>query len=1013
LVINQFTYVIYDNLVRAVESGLAKNTNSVGFILQTLQSDTYTDDWAFPRNSSHFTTEQISWTYYDDITGVPTNLQTELNTIFPNGQQQTRGRVVMTSSSYTGDEQNPDAISAYTYDILGNVPELYRYDRLTERWHHFEYDFDMITSNVNEMVYQRDELDEIGYRYFYDADNRLTKSQSSTDGYIWATEEKLFYYVSGMLSRKELGEDKVQGLDYAYTINGWYKGVNAVTLDENMDMGRDGLKTDDATYDTYIYSDDLNANVSRDAFGFSLHFFNDDYKAIGRANATTNQTSFLTNLPSGHSNNLYNGNIGDMVVGLTKPQQAGQAQEAMAPQWTSYRYDQLQRIRSMQSSTTLVFNGGSEHRDEHNWGALGNGYQTNYTYDGNGNILSLLRKNAAGTTIDDLTYFYAASTGATPQGTTTPGQFINNQLLHVNDGTGSTVVDYDIDNQGNNNYKYDNIGNLIKDVAEEIYDIKWRQDGKMHEVIRTAGSQKPNLEFMYDEGGTRIAKIVKPTGSTTWTYTHYVRDVSGNVIATYEQEKIATDPVILTLKEQTIYGSKRLGIIKQNIDVSRAQVQPTGIVEKAWNRERGRKNYELANHLGNVLNGVSDLKIRIGDGSGNVLYYEADVHFASDYYPFGMQMKERTFAAQEYTYGFNGQEQDGELMDGAVVFKYRIHDPRIGKFLSVDPLAPEYPWYTPYQFAGNEVISHIELEGAEPLGSIEDPDHANTNVAHNIVEVTVTASEQTGEIKEVKYAHQEYKYWGPVSWGYTSSPYNLWVGLPLLSPGYQGYVYDEEDLKMRYSIYAPAGNMGDWDAITWSLFKLEATGVFNPLTGHNYFMTYGHTLGNLILMEDYITSAADLAGGAQGGRIGPRLHASNRKFGFVGVKSSSPFSGYKPGDNTVFSGVVNTKTGKLNYAASGNTKTARGNTPDNLVGRNRGHHEVLMSIKGSYAEHVGVTMFYKGSNHIHLEFKSGSVTSRYNRIHGNGRKKPNALPKEQQIIINAVQSSFPNAKITY
>lgn len=31
----------------------------------------------------------------------------------------------------------------------------------------------------------------------------------------------------------------------------------------------------------------------------------------------------------------------------------------------------------------------------------------------------------------------------------------------------------------------------------------------------------------------------------------------------------------------------------------------------------------------------------------------------------------------------------------------RIYDPRVGKFLSVDPLAKQYPFYTPYQFAGN------------------------------------------------------------------------------------------------------------------------------------------------------------------------------------------------------------------------------------------------------------------------------------------------------------------------
>ena len=76
-------------------------------------------------------------------------------------------------------------------------------------------------------------------------------------------------------------------------------------------------------------------------------------------------------------------------------------------------------------------------------------------------------------------------------------------------------------------------------------------------------------------------------------------------------------------------------------------------------------------------------------------------------------MKERAFAAEGYRYGFNGQEQDGELMDGAVVFKYRVHDPRIGRFLSVDPLTSTYPWNSSYAFAENRVIDGIELEGLE------------------------------------------------------------------------------------------------------------------------------------------------------------------------------------------------------------------------------------------------------------------------------------------------------------
>jgi hypothetical protein len=44
-----------------------------------------------------------------------------------------------------------------------------------------------------------------------------------------------------------------------------------------------------------------------------------------------------------------------------------------------------------------------------------------------------------------------------------------------------------------------------------------------------------------------------------------------------------------------------------------------------------------------------------------------------------------------------------------------MHDPRLGRFLSIDPLSPKYPFYSPYTFSGNRVIDAIEFEGLEPL----------------------------------------------------------------------------------------------------------------------------------------------------------------------------------------------------------------------------------------------------------------------------------------------------------
>jgi len=69
-----------------------------------------------------------------------------------------------------------------------------------------------------------------------------------------------------------------------------------------------------------------------------------------------------------------------------------------------------------------------------------------------------------------------------------------------------------------------------------------------------------------------------------------------------------------------------------------------------------------------------------------------------------------------YSFGFQGQEHDDELNGASgtsYAFEYRMHDSRVGRFLSIDPLAANYPWNSPYAFAENKVIQFVELEGLE------------------------------------------------------------------------------------------------------------------------------------------------------------------------------------------------------------------------------------------------------------------------------------------------------------
>ncbi|MFH6996039.1 RHS repeat domain-containing protein [Flavobacterium sp. FlaQc-48] len=99
------------------------------------------------------------------------------------------------------------------------------------------------------------------------------------------------------------------------------------------------------------------------------------------------------------------------------------------------------------------------------------------------------------------------------------------------------------------------------------------------------------------------------------------------------------------------------------------------------------------------------------------LFYCPDVLSYSDYYPFGMQVPTRHGQSDSYRYGFQGQEKDDELKGegNSLNYTFRMHDPRIGRFLSVDPLTKSYPHNSPYAFSENRVIDGMELEGLEYL----------------------------------------------------------------------------------------------------------------------------------------------------------------------------------------------------------------------------------------------------------------------------------------------------------
>ncbi|MEA3387483.1 MAG: RHS repeat-associated core domain-containing protein, partial [Patescibacteria group bacterium] len=287
-------------------------------------------------------------------------------------------------------------------------------------------------------------------------------------------------------------------------------------------------------------------------------------------------------------------------------------------------------------------------------------------------------------------------------------------------------------------------------------------------------------------------------------------------------------------------------------------------------RQRGKRFYELTNHLGNVLSTVTDRKLPI-DLSANqqVDYFNADIAGASDYYPFGMLQLGRNFTAEEYRFGFNGKEKDDEWtgVTGATYdYGFRIYDARIGRPPSIDPLARQYPELSPYQFFHNNPIRNVDLDGAEGLpneifnaakrAGINMIKKATAYAVSKVVEMTVDyAAEKTAEkIKEKTTPAQqqeialtfefitgkgpEKRSFGPNA-PITQSLKSSNLTTEALQAFYKGYqVYqsgNRKDIPSQYRVdfnyfYPASGNTGPFKEYAkdgWTSAQFTGTAMFN------------------------------------------------------------------------------------------------------------------------------------------------------------------------------------------
>jgi len=660
-----FSYIKYDPLGRIVESG--KVQTSAITVARTRDFEGWT---SFIDNQPG--RSEITLTCYDQSYSAATNKK-----FGAAGQRNLRKRVASVLSfenttKLAGKSYN--YATHYTYDIMGNVYKLIQdYPNGIIGDKILEYDYDLQSGKVNSLSYQPGGPDQFLHRYSYDAANRLVRVETSTGGLVWETDAEYFYYRHGLLARLELGTDKVQGLDYLYTLQGFIKGINGTTTSAATDMGQDGIITPAPLGGTqtetppqsvtlfgntiYLYNTaqllgagfngpgygTMHNPVARDAFGYVLEYYDKDYMPV-KGNTCLDA---LLQKQAGTVKPLYNGNISRMYTQL---QNFGNpALQNLGNMGFNYRYDQLNRITSQQGWNL----GGNNMTD---LSLLPNDvYGMKLKYDADGNILRMKRNGGfQQPDMDSLSYRYYLQNGGMYNPENGIPATATNKLAFVKDSVPAGNYAEDLDDQNSNNYEYNIIGNLLSDKAGNIKQIDWDLQKKVTRISKTDGTL---INYTYDALGNRVMKEVsggpKPGGKT-----FYVRDGKGNIQSIYTwQVQPKGGKTLLTWDEAHIYGSSRIGLFKPQrvipemtasggategpentptsagsaiitahtnlfgnliyrngvtVSSSRPMLSAT---EASDSISRGYKLYELTNHLGNVLATITDRKIPYDDGS--------------------------------------------------------------------------------------------------------------------------------------------------------------------------------------------------------------------------------------------------------------------------------------------------------------------------------------------------------------------------------------------------------------
>jgi uncharacterized protein (TIGR02594 family) len=219
-------------------------------------------------------------------------------------------------------------------------------------------------------------------------------------------------------------------------------------------------------------------------------------------------------------------------------------------------------------------------------------------------------------------------------------------------------------------FNYDNNGNLITENTERHFE--WDYADQMRCFFNQTGTSEPSVytQYLY-AGGTRVKKITRKSSGDKYVTVY----IDGIFEHSYHLD-----------------GSNAMDEVLNELHVMDDQTR-VAMLRTGYDDGTPDTKYILSDHLGS---------------SNVILETSGAVYNREEYYPFG-ETSFGSFGKKRYRYV--GKEKDEE--SGLYYYGMRYYQPWSCRFISVDPLAADYPFYTSYQYAGNQPINFIDLDGAE------------------------------------------------------------------------------------------------------------------------------------------------------------------------------------------------------------------------------------------------------------------------------------------------------------